>query len=124
TAIVPIVEHHVERLGLGLAINKHADLLTRARRQERASYIPDIDPRDGVDGGSRFAWSAFAEGGEGHVENSSTVVEDARRWGDFYIGFAYAPSGMGLRRGIGGVLDFPQTVLLPYLFNLLLLRPL
>jgi hypothetical protein len=78
TAIVPILKHHVEHFRL--AVDDDTDRrLARARREERASYIPDENPRCGLDGGPRFTGSPFAEGdGAGHVEIRSTLLPSAK----------------------------------------------
>jgi len=64
------IDHHLR------AVDDDGDLLTREGREGRGGYPPDVidaDARGGVDEGARFTGSAFAEGGEGHVEIISTL---------------------------------------------------
>src|SRR5215467_4782738 len=71
---VASIAHHIDHLLR--AVDDHGDRLARGDREGRGGYPPDVidaDARGGVDEGARFTGSAFAEGGEGHVEILSTL---------------------------------------------------
>src|SRR6516164_9100485 len=88
------IDHHLR------AVDDDGDRLARGGRRERhGGYPPDVidaDARGGVDEGARFTGSAFAEGGEGHVEILSTLNRvcglkgRGRRWASA----ASSPSGV------------------------------